>query len=52
LRLKGDETWLLEVDYQLLMDAWEKMSIGEEETTEEKIEKMRKWVEEKKRGGT
>jgi len=50
LELKGDKRWLFEVDYQLVMNALEKMSTGEEETTEEKIEEMKKWGEEKKHG--
>jgi len=50
LKLNGEDTWLLEVDYRLLMDALEKFSTGQEETDEEKIEKMKRFMEEIKRG--
>jgi len=42
----------LEVDYELVMMALEKTATGEEETPEEKAEKIKKWMEERKRGGT
>jgi len=48
--LKGTETWLLEIDYQLVMDAMKQLSTGEEETPEEKTEKIKQWVKEKKHG--
>jgi hypothetical protein len=47
LALKGSKTWLLEVDYQLIMEALEKASTGEEETKEEKIRRMKEWRRQK-----
>lgn len=46
LGLKGFETWLLEVDYQLVMEALE--STNEEGSIEEKKQKMKEWWEKQK----
>jgi len=43
LKLRDSEIWLLEVDYQLIMQTLEKMSTGEDETAEQKREKVRQW---------
>ena len=44
LKLKGDELWLLEVDYQLVMNALEKASSSnQDETVQEKTRKIKEW---------
>ena len=45
LELKGSKAWLLEVDYQLVMNALEKMTTGKEMTAQEKAEKIKEWSE-------
>jgi len=52
LELKGDKLWLFEVDYQLTMQALEKIMTGQEEPPSAKMKDMKKWKEEKKYGNT
>jgi hypothetical protein len=44
LGLKGDPVWLFHVDYTLLADELERSATGEDETADEKAEKMRRWA--------
>lgn len=48
LRLKGPETWLLEVDYRIIATELERSAGESGENPEEKLEKMRKWKERQK----
>jgi len=50
LGLKGEERQLFEVDFNLTMNSLEMMAEGDEESIESKIEEMKKWREERKRG--
>jgi hypothetical protein len=45
LELRGSKAWLLEVDYQLVMNALERMTTGKEMTDQEKAEKIKEWGE-------
>ena len=50
LELEGSRAWLLEVDYQLVMNALERMTTGKEMTNQEKAQKIKEWRENARTG--